>query len=216
MSELKKRQRQINEKKVLNRDEVYHGALEDILLGGWRWRLRRCQHHRFRARNPAFRAPKFRFSSAIPLPRFSVKISRFFAYLALIVQCVCLDILLGAWRLRLHRCLHVHYRFRAWNTAFLMRFPAFQLKFPTFSAYFALIVQCIYLDILLGRWRLRLHRCQYYCFRAGNPAFLSPFPAFQLKCRFCVFRFERAMYLFVNYTCFACMKFKAVSTRTLT
>ena len=47
MSELKKRQRQINEKKVLNRDEVYHGALEDILLGG-------CQHHRFRAKNPAF------------------------------------------------------------------------------------------------------------------------------------------------------------------
>ena len=35
MSELKKRQRQIIEKKVLNRDDVYHGALEDILLGGW-------------------------------------------------------------------------------------------------------------------------------------------------------------------------------------
>ena len=35
MSELKKRQRQINEKKVLNRDDVYHGALEDILLGVW-------------------------------------------------------------------------------------------------------------------------------------------------------------------------------------
>ncbi|KAK2180878.1 hypothetical protein NP493_421g02041 [Ridgeia piscesae] len=32
VSELKKRQRQINEKKVLNRDDVYHGALEDILL----------------------------------------------------------------------------------------------------------------------------------------------------------------------------------------
>ncbi|KAI0214437.1 Formin-like protein [Lamellibrachia satsuma] len=32
VSELKKRQRQIIEKKVLNRDDVYHGALEDILL----------------------------------------------------------------------------------------------------------------------------------------------------------------------------------------
>ena len=33
MSELKKKQRQIREKKVLNREDVYHGALEDILLG---------------------------------------------------------------------------------------------------------------------------------------------------------------------------------------
>ena len=33
VSELKRKQRQIKEKKVLNRDEVYHGALEDILLG---------------------------------------------------------------------------------------------------------------------------------------------------------------------------------------
>ena len=33
MNELKKRQRQIKDKKILNRDEVYHGALEDILLG---------------------------------------------------------------------------------------------------------------------------------------------------------------------------------------
>ena len=33
MSELKKRHRQIREKKVLNREDVYHGALEDILLG---------------------------------------------------------------------------------------------------------------------------------------------------------------------------------------
>ena len=33
VNELKKRQRQIKDKKILNRDEVYHGALEDILLG---------------------------------------------------------------------------------------------------------------------------------------------------------------------------------------
>ena len=33
MSELKQRSRQIKEKKLLNKDEVYHGALEDILLG---------------------------------------------------------------------------------------------------------------------------------------------------------------------------------------
>ena len=33
VSELKKKQRQIREKKVLNREDVYHGALEDILLG---------------------------------------------------------------------------------------------------------------------------------------------------------------------------------------
>jgi hypothetical protein len=33
VNELRKKQRQIKEKKVLNRDEVYHGALEDILLG---------------------------------------------------------------------------------------------------------------------------------------------------------------------------------------
>lgn len=33
MNELKKKQRQIKDKKILNRDEVYHGALEDILLG---------------------------------------------------------------------------------------------------------------------------------------------------------------------------------------
>lgn len=37
MSELRLKQKakQIREKKVLNRDEVYHGALEDILLGKW-------------------------------------------------------------------------------------------------------------------------------------------------------------------------------------
>ena len=33
MSELKMRNRQIKEKKIMNKDEVYHGALEDILLG---------------------------------------------------------------------------------------------------------------------------------------------------------------------------------------
>ena len=33
VSELKQRNRQIKEKKLLNKDEVYHGALEDILLG---------------------------------------------------------------------------------------------------------------------------------------------------------------------------------------
>ena len=33
VGELKQKQRMIKEKKVLNRDEVYHGALEDILLG---------------------------------------------------------------------------------------------------------------------------------------------------------------------------------------
>ena len=33
VSELKLRNRQIKEKKLLNKDEVYHGALEDILLG---------------------------------------------------------------------------------------------------------------------------------------------------------------------------------------
>ena len=33
VTELKRKTRQIREKKVLNRDEVYHGALEDILLG---------------------------------------------------------------------------------------------------------------------------------------------------------------------------------------
>ena len=33
MNELKRKQRQIKDKKILNRDEVYHGALEDILLG---------------------------------------------------------------------------------------------------------------------------------------------------------------------------------------
>ena len=33
VSELKQRSRQIKEKKLLNKDEVYHGALEDILLG---------------------------------------------------------------------------------------------------------------------------------------------------------------------------------------
>lgn len=33
MSELKTRNRQIKEKKLLGKDEVYHGALEDILLG---------------------------------------------------------------------------------------------------------------------------------------------------------------------------------------
>ena len=35
MSELRQKQKakQIREKKVLQRDEVYHGALEDILLG---------------------------------------------------------------------------------------------------------------------------------------------------------------------------------------
>lgn len=32
MSELKTRNRQIKEKKLLGKDEVYHGALEDILL----------------------------------------------------------------------------------------------------------------------------------------------------------------------------------------
>jgi hypothetical protein len=30
---LKSRNRQIKEKKLLGKDEVYHGALEDILLG---------------------------------------------------------------------------------------------------------------------------------------------------------------------------------------
>ena len=38
MSELKSRNRQIKDKKLLNKDEVYHGALEDILLG-WCWCL---------------------------------------------------------------------------------------------------------------------------------------------------------------------------------
>ena len=33
MNELKAKQRQKDNKRVLNRDEVYHGALEDILLG---------------------------------------------------------------------------------------------------------------------------------------------------------------------------------------
>ena len=33
VGELKQKHRQIKEKKVLNRDEVYHGALEDILMG---------------------------------------------------------------------------------------------------------------------------------------------------------------------------------------
>ena len=33
VSELKKKQGQIREKKLLGKDEVYHGALEDILLG---------------------------------------------------------------------------------------------------------------------------------------------------------------------------------------
>jgi hypothetical protein len=33
VGELKQKQQKIKEKKVLNRDEVYHGALEDILLG---------------------------------------------------------------------------------------------------------------------------------------------------------------------------------------
>ena len=33
VNELKRKQRQIKDKKILNRDEVYHGALEDILLG---------------------------------------------------------------------------------------------------------------------------------------------------------------------------------------
>ncbi|KAL5015618.1 hypothetical protein ScPMuIL_007299 [Solemya velum] len=32
MNELKTKNRQIKEKKLLNKDEVYHGALEDILL----------------------------------------------------------------------------------------------------------------------------------------------------------------------------------------
>ena len=40
----------------------------------------RCQHYRFRVGNHAFRAPS----------RFPDKTSRFFAYFALIVQCVCL------------------------------------------------------------------------------------------------------------------------------
>ena len=38
----------------------------------------RCQHYHFRARNPAFRAPS----------RFSVKMYRFFACFALIMQCI--------------------------------------------------------------------------------------------------------------------------------
>jgi hypothetical protein len=33
VTELKQRNRNIKEKKLLNKDEVYHGALEDILLG---------------------------------------------------------------------------------------------------------------------------------------------------------------------------------------
>ena len=33
MLELKKRQRAIHDKKVMNPDDMYHGALEDILLG---------------------------------------------------------------------------------------------------------------------------------------------------------------------------------------
>ena len=33
VKELKNKQRAIREKKVLNREDVYHGALEDILLG---------------------------------------------------------------------------------------------------------------------------------------------------------------------------------------
>jgi hypothetical protein len=33
VSELKNRTKHIKEKKLLNKDEVYHGALEDILLG---------------------------------------------------------------------------------------------------------------------------------------------------------------------------------------
>ena len=33
VSELKQRNRNIKEKKIMNKDEVYHGALEDILLG---------------------------------------------------------------------------------------------------------------------------------------------------------------------------------------
>ena len=33
VSELKKKHGQIKEKKLLGKDEVYHGALEDILLG---------------------------------------------------------------------------------------------------------------------------------------------------------------------------------------
>ena len=33
VSELKQKQQRIKEKKVLNRDEICHGTLEDILLG---------------------------------------------------------------------------------------------------------------------------------------------------------------------------------------
>ena len=37
VGELKQKHRQIKEKKVLNRDEVYHGALEDILMGVYKF-----------------------------------------------------------------------------------------------------------------------------------------------------------------------------------
>lgn len=42
VSELKQRNRQIKEKKLLNKDEVYHGALEDILLGKLIYLLYAC------------------------------------------------------------------------------------------------------------------------------------------------------------------------------
>ena len=56
-------------------------------------------------------------------------------------------------------------------------------------------------------WMRSTHRCQHYRFRVGNPAFRMPsrFPAFQLKClAFCIFRIDRAVYLFVLFCAF-CM-----------
>ena len=47
MGELKQKHRQIKEKKVLNRDEVYHGALEDILMGVYKSEHRKGNFRNF-------------------------------------------------------------------------------------------------------------------------------------------------------------------------
>lgn len=63
VSELKMRNRQIKEKKLLNKDEVYHGALEDILLD--------LKNEPYRRADAVRRSQRRRVESLVPMDRSS-------------------------------------------------------------------------------------------------------------------------------------------------
>ncbi|XP_053373201.1 formin-like protein isoform X2 [Mercenaria mercenaria] len=63
VSELKQRNRQIKEKKLLNKDEVYHGALEDILLD--------LKNEPYRRADAVRRSQRRRVENLVPMGRSS-------------------------------------------------------------------------------------------------------------------------------------------------